>query len=88
MKNKNRTEDDGDSLVSHEGNIVGSQALSEEEVKPRKLAPQPAHRMVPDLIVDVVEGRLQDQARGTLTNQKSVLVYIDQSEESTHLTRH
>jgi len=56
MENQNRTEDDGDSLVSHEGNIVGSKALGEEEVKPRKLAPQPAHGMVPDLIVDVVEG--------------------------------
>ena len=51
-----------DPLFRHEGDVAVRQAGGEEPVKPGHLAPDPAHRVVPHLVVDIVEGRLQDEA--------------------------
>ena len=62
VKDENRAVYHSDPLVRHEGDVTVSEAGGEEPVEPRHLAPDPAHGMVTDLVVDVVERRLEDEA--------------------------
>ena len=66
MEDEDGAVDHRQPLVRDEAHVIVGEALGEEPVKPGHLAPDPAHRVVPHLVRDVVEGRLEDEAGGVV----------------------